>query len=36
MHPQAAAITDNWPVTIGMLIIGAAVIAFFMVRSRKK
>lgn len=34
MYPQAAAITDNWPVTIIMLLLGGAVIAFFVIRSK--
>jgi hypothetical protein len=36
MYTQAAAITDNWPATIVMLLFGAAVIAFFLVRGRKR
>lgn len=36
MNPQAAAITDNWPATIIMLILGIVVISFFIVRSRRK
>ncbi|CAM5615411.1 hypothetical protein SGLAM104S_02827 [Streptomyces glaucescens] len=36
MYPQAAAITDDWPATIVVLLIGISVISFLIVRSKKK
>lgn len=36
MYPQAAAITDNWPATIIMVLLGGAVIAFFLIRGKGK
>ncbi|BBC39122.1 hypothetical protein SGFS_104160 [Streptomyces graminofaciens] len=36
MYPQAAAITDNWQATIVMLLLGGAVIAFFLIKGKKR
>jgi hypothetical protein len=36
MYPQAAAITDDWPATIVVLLIEISVISFLIVRSKKK
>jgi hypothetical protein len=36
MYPQAAAITDNWPATIVMLVFGGAVIVFFLIKGKKR
>jgi hypothetical protein len=36
MYPQAAATTDNWPATIVMLLLGGAVITFFLIKGKKR